>query len=210
MQHRRRPTALSPLRVARLRLLAVLAIEVLTTDALVHVVVSVGLGCAMRVAFEVNHVYAISLPARQTVTRWTQMRAHDACGCVAVRYFTRNSARPRSAERTRCRQRTACGAHACASVNDERHDSPGSTSCGRARGRAFRILRRSPRRRPDGRAHVRATSAARGVRRTAGRRVPALPAKPGRVREGIRLREENTAADRIAVCSLEKKLSRRP
>ena len=30
------------------------------------------------------------------------------------------------------------------------------------------------------------------------------------MREGIRYREENTAADRIAVCSLEKLLSRRP
>jgi len=30
------------------------------------------------------------------------------------------------------------------------------------------------------------------------------------MRLGIRYREENTAADRIAVCSLEKLLSRRP
>jgi hypothetical protein len=30
------------------------------------------------------------------------------------------------------------------------------------------------------------------------------------MREGIRYREWNTAADRIAVCSLEKLLSRRP
>jgi hypothetical protein len=90
-------------------------------------------------------------------------------------------------------------------------NSPGSMNCGRARGRALRRLRGSTRRR-SGRTHARSTDAVRRgcVRRAVGRRVPALPAKPGRVREGIRLREENTAADRIAVCSLEKKLSRRP
>jgi hypothetical protein len=90
-------------------------------------------------------------------------------------------------------------------------NSPGSISGGRARGRALRILRWSMQRRP-GRLRERSTVVGlRGsVRRAVGRRVPALPAKPARVREGIRLREENTAADRIAVCSLEKKLSRRP
>jgi len=75
----------------------------------------------------------------------------------------------------------------------------------------MRILRWSTLRR-TGRLRERSTDAAfrGGVRRALGRRVPALPAKPGRVRAGIRLREEVTAADRIAVCSLEKRLSRRP
>jgi hypothetical protein len=48
------------------------------------------------------------------------------------------------------------------------------------------------------------------ARRAAGRRLREAPDVRTEMREGIRYREENTAADRIAVCSLEKLLSRRP
>ena len=47
-------------------------------------------------------------------------------------------------------------------------------------------------------------------RRSAGRRVNAGPDVRNGVRLGILCLGWNTAADRIAVCSLEKKLSRRP
>jgi len=47
-------------------------------------------------------------------------------------------------------------------------------------------------------------------RRAVGRRVRVAPDVRNGTRLGIWVRELNTAADRIAVCSLEKKLSRRP
>jgi hypothetical protein len=54
-------------------------------------------------------------------------------------------------------------------------------------------------------------SAPRAIRRrTAWRALRAAPDVRIAMREGIRYREGNTAADRIAVCSLEKLLSRRP
>jgi len=48
------------------------------------------------------------------------------------------------------------------------------------------------------------------ARRAACRALRVAPVARTVVREGIRYREWNTAADRIAVCSLEKLLSRRP
>jgi hypothetical protein len=48
------------------------------------------------------------------------------------------------------------------------------------------------------------------ARRAACRTLRGAPDVRIEAREGIRYREENTAADRIAVCSLEKLLSRRP
>jgi hypothetical protein len=48
------------------------------------------------------------------------------------------------------------------------------------------------------------------ARRAAWRTLRAAPDVRIVMREGIRYREGNTAADRIAVCSLEKLLSRRP